>query len=147
MNKVDQLTQIQNRIQQLGFYCPSVPLTHLISAPVYALICMPMYYVASAIVIKTDEEVPESLIEDLFGVKNVRESFTAGNEVSELPVSEQDSRHLQKFLIHRRPIDSIIYDFALDTIGLFFEVADESVVQTAKMIVAKTVVAVAHASG
>jgi hypothetical protein len=147
MDKDKKLDEIQSRIIQLGFNCPSEPPTHVISAPVYALLCMPMHYVASALILKTDDEVPESLIEDLFGVKNVRESFTAGNEVAELPVSKQDAATLHKYLVHRRPVDSIIYDFAIDTIGLFFDVANGDVVELAKTIIARTVVAIAHASG
>jgi hypothetical protein len=147
MNNDNKLEQIKSRIQQLGFYCPNVPPTHVIAVPVYALLCMPMHYVAAALMLKTDEEVPESVIEDLFGVKNVREAFSAENVVSELPVSETDANLLRKYLVHRRPVDSIIYDFALDTISQFFEVANDDVVELAKTIVARTVVAIAHASG
>jgi hypothetical protein len=141
------LETIQNRLEQLGFHCPVPPLTHAISAPVYALLCMPMHQVAVALVLKTDEEIDESLIEDLFGVKNVRESLAIGDEVSELPVSNCDAVVLRKMLVNRRPVDSIIYDFALETISMFFEEANDDVVELCKLIVARTVVSIAQASG
>lgn len=147
MDDKQKLSLIQQRVEQLGFHCPTPPLTHAISAPVYALICMPMHYVATALMLKTDQEVDESLIEDLFGVKNVRESFAIGNEIAELPVSEADAVVLKKLLVMRRPIDSIIYDFANDTINMFFEVADNRVVLQAMSIIARTVVSIAKASG
>lgn len=147
MDKEGKLKTIQQRIEQLGFYCPKLPLTHAISAPVYALLCMPMHQVAVALVLKTDDEIEESVIEDLFGVKNVRESLALGGEVADLPVSEVDAVVLRRMLIARRPVDSIIYEFALDTISMFFEVANEDVVEFAKQIVAQTIVSIAQASG
>lgn len=147
MSKNDILQDVQTRIEQLGFRCPKEPITHAISGPVYSLLCMPMYYVASAVILKTDSEVSESLIEDIFGVKNVREAFTIGDKLSELPVSDSDAAVLRTLLFNRRSMDSIIYDFALETIERFFEVANKDVVELAKTIIARTVVAVAHASG
>jgi hypothetical protein len=106
-----------------------------------------MHQVAVALVLKTDEEIDESLIEDLFGIKNVRESLAIGDEVAELPVSTCDAIVLRKMLVNRRPVDSIIYDFALDTISMFFKEANDDVVEFSKLIVARTVVSIAQASG
>ncbi|MFT5304242.1 MAG: hypothetical protein ACI814_005067 [Mariniblastus sp.] len=55
-----------------------------------------MHFVAMALIIKTDQEVEESVIEDLFGVKNVRESLAIVNEVDESPFSEMDAIALRK---------------------------------------------------
>ncbi|MFK7769067.1 MAG: hypothetical protein AB8B55_17725 [Mariniblastus sp.] len=147
MNNHEKLKIIQHRIEQLGLHCPTPPITHAISAPVYALLCMPMYQVAVTLALKTDEESEESVIEDLFGVKNVREALALGNEVADVPVSECDAVVLRKLLVFRRPIDSIIYDHAMDTIGLFFEVANDDVIEFAKLIVARTITSIAQASG
>ncbi len=147
MTSEAKLEEIKSRIEKLGFYCPVPPLTHVISGPVYALLCMPMHQVAVALALRTDEEVEESVIEDLFGVKNVRESFALGNEVAELPVNEIDAVVLRKMLVGRRAVDAIIYEFALETISMFFEVANEDVVEFAKLIIARTIVSIAQASG
>jgi hypothetical protein len=141
------LKTIQQRMEQLGLYCPVPPLVHVVSAPMYALLCVPMHQVAVALALKTDEETEESVIEDLFGIKNIREALVIGEEVADLPVSECDAIALRKLLVWRRPIDSIIYDFANDTINMFFEVANDDVVEFSKLIIAKTVVSIAQASG
>ena len=147
MKTEQKLDTIQERLQQLAFHCPIHPTTHAIPAPVYALLCMPMHYVAFAIMLKSDQEDSESIIEDLFGIKNIRESFAIGDELQELPVTRQDATVLRKLLVHRRPVDSIIYGFAIETLRLYFEVANEDVVELAKTIVARTTVSVAQASG
>ena len=54
---------------------------------------------------------------------------------------------LRTLLIGRRRIDSIIYDFALEAIQLFFEAAEDRIVELSKLMIAQSIVSVAHASG
>jgi hypothetical protein len=50
-------------------------------------------------------------------------------------------------LVNRRPVDSIIYEFALNTISLFFEVANDDVDELATTIIAWTFLSDTQTSG
>ena len=140
-------SEIRRRIEKLGFECPRDLKTDQLEPAVLALACMPMYYVAVILEIKDDEELPESATNDIFGVHHLRELMATSEATGSLQLNSADERQLRSLLVNRRPIDSIIYDFAIETLRKYLNVASPEVAEPIRAMIARTMVSVAHASG
>ena len=141
------LEEIQRRLEKLGFACPAPVKTDVVQAPMLALACMPMYYVAVVLEIQDDEEIPESVKNDIFGVHRLRELLATSDATSHLQLNAGDERQLRSMLINRRSVDAIIYEYGIETLQMYLEIADADVAKSLRNVVAGTMVQVAHASG
>ena len=139
--------QIRQRIIKLGFECPAPLRADSLQSPILALACMPMYYVAVILEIQEDDEMPESVKNDMFGVHNLRELSAISELVTDLHLEAPDQRQLRSMLTNRRPVDAIIYDYAIETLNLFLDFADPKTAKSLRNVIARTMVSVAHASG
>lgn len=140
-------TNIQHRIQKLGISCKEPPDLHRIAPPIAALACFPMHMVAAASAVTDTPADDERSWKSLFDLGGVREALVIGEQESELAVADHDVRVLHGLLTFRRPSDRIVYDYAFDTLHEYFELANPDVVETLKMLVARSIVAVSEAAG
>lgn len=139
------------RLARLGLHCDQLPLGELSSATV-ALACFPMYMVAN-VHAWTPERQWEVPLVNLPGAESLREAWAIGRQESALqdedhvPMSRDHRRVLGSLLSGAKAADRVIYEYALETLGLYLEMADPPIADHVRTAVARMVVAVAQASG
>ena len=141
------VTELITRIKKLGIVCEHAPAMHCIDPAIAAVVCFPMNMVAGASVLIDSSDEERSKFKDLFNITGVREAFVIGEQESALAVSSEDLKALDCMLAFHRPSDVIIYEYALDTLSLYFTLANSDVVEMLKMVIARSIVAVSKAAG
>ena len=141
------ITELIARIKKLGITCEHTPVTDCVDPAITATACFPMNMVAGASVLMDLPEQDRSSFKDLFNIAGVREAFVIGEQESSLAVSAEDVKTLDGMLAFHRPADIIIYEYALDTLSLYFTMANSDVVEVLKMAIARSIVAVSKAAG
>lgn len=137
---------LAERLRMLGLASDEgVPRDRVTSA-VAALACFPMYMVANVHAWSDDRQFRVPLI-DWPGSEAVREAYAIGQQEARLPISDAHREVLGGLLSHAKPSDRIIYEYALETLSTFLAAADPTVASTLKAAVARSIVAVAAASG
>jgi hypothetical protein len=136
---------IAERLGMLGIHCDDVPADRLTSATT-ALACFPMYMVANvhAWTKETQWELP---LLDIPGWEAIREAFAIGRQEKSLHLAAEHRHALGAMLGKARPADRIIYEYALDTLAMFLAQAAPDVAEGIRTAVARTIIAVARASG
>jgi hypothetical protein len=129
---------IRTRIIKLGLHCPDELRFDVKQVPINALICMPMLYVAVTHELNKDEEVKESLINDIFGVHSLSGSRVIEDQTETLTLNPVDESHLRSLLINRRDVDGIIYEYAIETIRQFLTKCDPHVAHEVRVFIATT---------
>jgi len=138
-------TTIAERLGMLGIPCDDVPTDRLTSATT-ALACFPMYMVANIHAWTKESQWTLPLL-DIPGWEAIREAFAIGREEKALHLAPEHRHALGTMLGKARPADRIIYEYALDTLAMFLSQAAPDVAEGIRTAVAKTVIAVARASG
>eukprot|EP00913_Durusdinium_trenchii_P035326 g33056.t1 len=133
------------RLNRLGLECDDVPTEDLSSATT-ALACFPMYMVANGHAWEKEKQWQIPLV-DIPGFEAIREAFAIGRQERKLDITSEHRQLLGTMLGNAKPADRVIYEFALETLLQFFEVASPEVVEQIRVAVANTIVAVASASG
>ena len=133
-----------DRVRKLGLVCDVVP-TDRITSPLAALACFPMYMVANVHAWTSDKQFRVPLV-DLPGFEAIREAFSIGKQESKLDIARQH-RHVLSTLLHSKPSDLVIYEYALDTLAEYLASASPAVATEIRTAVAHMIVAVAQASG
>ena len=143
----EMMTELISRVNKLGIKCEHAPSTDRIDAPIAAVACFPMHMVAGASVLIDPTDRDQMSFKKLFHITAVREAFVIGEQESSLPVSDADVKVLDGMLAFHRAADIIIYEYALDTLSLYFTMANADVVDLLKTVIARSVVAVSKAAG
>lgn len=133
------------RLNRLGLKCDEVPTDRLTSATT-ALSCFPMYMVANVHGWEHESQWQIPLV-DVPGFEAIREAFAIGRQEKHLEISKEHRRVLGTMLGNAKPADLVIYDFALETLADFLDLATADVAEQVRHAVAKTTYAVASASG
>ncbi|HUG90466.1 MAG TPA: hypothetical protein VML55_06515 [Planctomycetaceae bacterium] len=136
---------LAGRLNLLGVKCGDVPLDRLSSATA-ALACFPMYMVSNLHAWTPDTQFKVPLA-DIPGWESLLESFTIGRQERSLDLSDEHRRVLGTLLRDPRPTDRVVYEYALETLGLFLESASPAVVEEVRAAIARQIVAVAQAAG
>jgi hypothetical protein len=136
---------IAERLGMLGIHCDDVPADRLTSATT-ALACFPMYMVANVHgwTKETQWELP---LLDIPGWEAIREAFAIGRQEKVLHLAPEHRHALGAMLGKARPADRIIYEYALDTLAMYLAQAAADVAAGVRAAVARTIIAVARASG
>lgn len=142
---MDNEKALLERLEMLGLETEEIAHDRLVSATA-ALTCLPMYMVANVHAWTEDEQFRIPLLE-FPGVEALREAYVIGQQEKYLDLERPHRRTLASLLSHARPCDRVIYEFALDTLELFVESVTPELANVIRAGVAKTVVAVAKASG
>jgi hypothetical protein len=133
------------RLMMLGLKCDEVPRDHPSSA-ITALAVFPMYMVANVHGWTTDRQFKVPLV-DIPGSEAIREAFAIGKAEANLPMSREHRHVLGTLLTHAKPSDQVIYEYALETLAQFLGQAEPALADVIRTGVARTIVAVARASG
>ena len=143
----EMMTELISRLNKLGIKCEHAPSTDRIDAPIAAVVCFPMHMVAGTSVLIDSTDQDQMSFKKLFQITAVREAFVIGEQENSLPVSDADVKVLDEMLAFHRSADIIIYEYALDTLSLYFTMANADVVDLLKTVIARSVVAVSKAAG
>eukprot|EP00913_Durusdinium_trenchii_P035318 g33048.t1 len=111
-----------------------------------AISCFPMYMVANVHAWTPDGQwdVPGLNIP---GFEHIREAFAIEKQESTLRISKHHRRVLAALLWKARPMDLVMYEYALETLGMCLDECDDDVSDTIRSAVAHMIVKVAQASG
>jgi hypothetical protein len=139
---------IQDRLKKLGLEPEadeSAGASNLSSA-FAALSCFPMYMVSNVHAWTADKQwvVP---VFDIPGFEQLREAFAIEQQETTLAISKDHRSVLGTLLWKARPMDLVMYEYALDTLGLCLDECDDNVANKVRATVARTIMAVAKASG
>ena len=144
-DKSSVVDDLVHRLYLLGLNCEDVALNQAESATL-ALSCFPMYMVANVHAF-TDDKQWKLPAFDLPGFESLRESHAIGKQEKQFEINREHSRVLGSLLSQAKPSDLAIYDHAVQTLEVFFSVAEASVVDQMRSSIARMIVAVAEASG
>ncbi len=145
MTDGDPIDDLKRRLDWLGLATDDVPTDRLNSATA-ALTCLPMYMVSNVDAWSGDEGFRIPFLE-LPGFESIREAYAIGRQEQYLDLEQPHRRLLASLLSNTRPCDRVVYEFALETLELFVEIATAELAEVVRAGVAKAVVAVARASG
>jgi hypothetical protein len=134
-----------SRLRMLGLACDDVPLDR-VSSPIAALACFPMYMVANVHGWTSDRQFKVPVV-NVHGLEAFREAFAIGKEEARLPMTAEHRKVVDSMLADVRPPDRVIYEYALETLKGFLAVASPAVAERVRVLVTRTVVDVARASG
>jgi hypothetical protein len=129
----------------LGLTCEEVPIDR-ISSPIAALACFPMYMVANVHGWTTDRQFKIPLL-DIQGLEAFREAYVIGEEEGRLEMAPAHRKVVDSMLSTTRPPDRIIYEYALETLKHYLQLAQAPVRERLRSLMARMVVDVAQASG
>ena len=144
-NESSVVHELVHRLYLLGLNCEDVALDRAESVTL-ALSCFPMYMVANVHAFTDDKEWKLPAF-DLPGFETLRESHAIGKQEKQLDINKEHSRVLGTLLAKAKPSDLAIYEYALQTLEVFFSAADANVVNEMRTSIARMIVAVAEASG
>ena len=145
MNTGDDAGRLVERLGMLGIACESVPTDRLCSATA-ALACFPMYMVANVHAWSSDRQFRVPVL-DLPGMEQIRESFAIGSAEAKLDLTSEHRAAIGKMLSAPKPADRIIYEYAIETLRELLAVSSPELAGVLRGLIARTVVAVARASG
>ncbi len=138
-------SDVVSRLRTLGLKCDDVALDRVDSA-VTALACFPMYMVANLHGWTTDRQFKIPFL-DIAGWEAFREAFAIGEEEKRLEMTPEHRRVVDSMLSTARPPDRVIYEYALETLRQYVQIAQPAAVDRVRKLVARTIVHVARASG
>ncbi len=139
------LSQVVERLGKLGIRCSELPVDRL-SSPLAALACFPMYMVANVHGWTSDRQFRVPLL-DLPGSEHIREAFEIGQQEGAFEMTREHRRVLGNLLTHAKPPDLVIYEYALETLKGLLPLLSPALADTVRSGIARTVIAVAQASG
>lgn len=139
------LETLKRRLVKLTLPEAEVPLDEFCSAT-SALACFPIYMVATASQWMQDDDDRTKLL-NLVGFSELRNAYAAGKVEARLEISDLHAKTLEDMVRHAKATDVIIYDFALDTLSQYFQLATDEQVERTKQFIAKGVSKVAATSG
>ena len=111
-----------------------------------ALACFPMYMVANVHAWTSDRRFRVPLL-DLPGSEHIREAFEIGKQEAAFAMAPEHRRVLGTLVSHARPSDLVIYEYALETLKDLLPMLSPALADTVRAAIARTIVAVARASG
>jgi hypothetical protein len=138
-------SQILERMARLGLHATELP-TDRLSSATSALLCFPMYMVSNVHGWTDDRQFLVPILR-AHGFEAAREAFAIGQVKAELEIDDAHEQVLASFLAAARPSDLLVYEYALETLRLFLEVAHPTLAEAVRDRVAATVVHVANAAG
>lgn len=134
------------RLAKLGLRCESDPPLDRLTSATAALACFPMYMVANVHAWTGDRQFRVPIL-DMPGSESIREAFTIGKQEAQLDLDPEHRRVLGTLMTASKPADRVIYEYALETLRRFLDVATPELALTTRAAVAQMIVAVARASG
>jgi hypothetical protein len=81
------------------------------------------------------------------GMEAAREAAAIGSVKAELEIDREHAKVLDGFLAKARPSDVIVYEYALETLRMYLDVADAALADRIREHVARSIVHVAEAAG
>ena len=138
--------QIVARLRKLGLSCETLPFDDLSSATL-ALACFPMYMVANVHAWTNDEQFQLPVAGGLPGAEAMREAFAIGRQERGLQISRAHRHVLGGLLTSAKPSDLLVYEYALETLRMYLSEAAAEIGTGLRLGVARSIVAVAKASG
>jgi hypothetical protein len=139
------IASVVARLQMLGLKCDDVPVDR-VSSPIAALACFPMYMVANVHGWTADRQFKLPLV-DIQGSEAFREAVAIGAQEARLEIAPEHSKVVGSMLQSAKPPDRVIYEYALATLKEYLALAQPAVAEQLRAAVARSVVAVARASG
>jgi len=136
---------LQERLNRLGIECDEVPTDQLTSATT-ALACFPMYMIANCHAWTKGKQWEVPLL-DIPGFEAIREAFALGRQERSLEVAVEHRHLLGTLLKSPKPSDLVLYEFALETLASFLNQTTPEIAESVRTAVARTMIAVAKASG
>jgi hypothetical protein len=133
------------RCQKLGLVCDNIPLDSM-SSVLSALSCFPMYMVANVDGWGNSGNRRVRAF-DILSVEQIRESFVIGLQEGGMSMDKQHRSLLGQLVSGGRPFDVIVYEYAIETLRLLLPDLVGDVPNQVRYFIAKSVVAVAKASG
>jgi hypothetical protein len=139
------MTEVIARCRKLGLECDEFPADKITSV-LGTLCCFPMYMVANVDAWTSDKErrIP---LAGLPSIERLRESFATGKQETAFKIDKQHQRILRTLTRKAKPSDLVIYEYALDTLGLVLNGAAPPLAEQIRTAVARMIVAAAQASG
>jgi hypothetical protein len=134
-----------DRLGKLGVQCDHISLDQVTSAAA-ALACFPMYMVAN-VHLWTDDSKSRLPVVGLPGPEVLREEIEISKQLALWEVIDEHRRVLGTLLSAAKPADRIVYDYALATLKQLIGEAGPALAEALRTGIARSVVAVAHASG
>jgi hypothetical protein len=138
-------SQVVDRCRKLGLQCDTIP-TDSMSSALAALCCFPMYMVANVDAWTSDSQFRVPIL-DLPGSEHIREAFALGTQEQQFTIEKQHRRVLSTLVANAKPSDLVFYEYALETLRLVLDTLAPSLAEKVRAAVARTIVAVAKASG
>lgn len=111
-----------------------------------ALSCFPMYMVANVHAWTPDGQWDVPLL-NIPGFECIREAYAIEMQESTLRISRHHRRVLGALLSKARPMDLVMYEYALETLRMCLDESDAEMADSLRAAVAHMIVAVASASG
>ena len=136
------ISEVVSRLKKLGLKCEDFPLDQ-ISSPIAALVCFPMYMVVNVHGWTSDRQFKIPVLD----IQAFREAFVIGEEEGRLDVTHEHQKVVDSMLTTVRPPDLVIYEYALETLKQYLAIAQPTVGEKIRTLVARMVVDVAKASG
>lgn len=133
------------RCRKLGLVCDDIPLDAM-SSVLSALSCFPMYMVANVDGWENAGNTHARSF-NILSVEQIRESFVIGLQEGDMPMNKQHRSLLGQLVSGGRPFDVIVYEFAIETLRLLLPELVGDLPNRVRYFIAKSVVAVANASG
>lgn len=117
-----------------------------LSSALAALSCFPMYMVANVHAWTPDKQWDAPVL-NIPGFEHIREAYAIEKQESTLRISTHHRRVLGALLWKARPMDLVMYEYALDTLGMCLDECEDDVADLIRSAVARMVVTVANAAG
>ena len=117
-----------------------------LSSALAALSCFPMYMVANVHAWTPDGQWDVPVL-NIPGFEHIREAYAIEKQESTLRISKHHRRVLGALLWKARPMDLVMYEYALETLGMCLDDCDDESADMIRAAVAHMIVSVANASG
>ena len=133
------------RCRKLGLECDEFPTSEM-SSVLAALACFPMHMVANVDAWTNDTEFRVPVF-DLPGAEKIREAFVLGMQEADFDLIPEHRQLLLTLVGKAKPSDLVIYEYALETLQIAFRMLSENLTERVRREIARSIVAVAKASG
>jgi len=137
--------EIVDRCRKLGLQCDDMP-TDSMSSVLAALSCFPMYMVANVDAWTSDEQWRLPIL-DFPGSEHIREAYAIGKQEGQLKIDKSHRSVLASLVSHAKPADLIIYEYALETLGIVLPTLEPTLADNVRTAIARMTIGVANASG
>ncbi|GAB4158238.1 MAG: hypothetical protein Tsb009_35420 [Planctomycetaceae bacterium] len=139
---------IEERLRKLGLQPADGELERKdqLSSSLAALSCFPMYMVANVHAWTPDRQWKVPVV-DIPGFEQIREAYAIEKQEATMSMTKEHRALLGTLLWEARPMDLVMYEYALETLAMCLDDCDDDIANSVRTVVARTIMAVAKASG